>query len=64
MEAILDFSQELDIGLFDRVVEAMDSGKIDDLKMAQQVLTQFKDHEMSWTRADKILSESRSLTSK
>ncbi|KAJ2363485.1 Karyopherin transporter, partial [Coemansia sp. RSA 2610] len=32
--------------------------------MAQQVLTQFTDHEMSWARADRILSESNSLQSK
>ncbi|KAJ2798771.1 Karyopherin transporter, partial [Coemansia guatemalensis] len=64
MEAILDFDKELDIGLFDRVVDALFSGKGDELKMAQQVLTQFTDHEMSWTRADRILSDSSSLQSK
>ncbi|KAJ2626943.1 Karyopherin transporter, partial [Coemansia sp. RSA 1290] len=32
--------------------------------MAQQVLTQFTDHEMSWARADRILTESNSLQSK
>ncbi|KAJ2224257.1 Karyopherin transporter, partial [Coemansia sp. RSA 518] len=32
--------------------------------MAQQVLTQFTDHEMSWARADRILSDSNSLQSK
>ncbi|KAJ2080331.1 Karyopherin transporter [Coemansia sp. RSA 988] len=64
MEAILDFDKELDIGLFDRVVDALFSGKGDELKIAQQVLTEFQDHEMSWTRADRILSDSSSLQSK
>ncbi|KAJ2451163.1 Karyopherin transporter [Coemansia sp. RSA 2336] len=64
MEAILDFNQELDVGLFDRVVETLFSGKGNEQKMAQQVLTQFTDHEMSWARADRILTESNSLQSK
>ncbi|KAJ2352369.1 Karyopherin transporter, partial [Coemansia sp. RSA 2618] len=50
--------------LFDRVVDALFSGKGDEQKMAQQVLTQFTDHEMSWARADRILTESNSLQSK
>ncbi|KAJ2124341.1 Karyopherin transporter [Coemansia sp. RSA 2131] len=64
MEAILDFNQDLDVGLFDRVVDALFSGKGEEQKMAQQVLTQFTDHEMSWARADRILSDSNSLQSK
>ncbi|KAI9469274.1 CRM1 C terminal-domain-containing protein [Coemansia mojavensis] len=64
MEAILDFNQDLDVGLFDRVVETLFSGKGNEQKMAQQVLTQFTDHEMSWARADRILTESNSLQSK
>ncbi|KAI9505762.1 CRM1 C terminal-domain-containing protein [Coemansia spiralis] len=32
--------------------------------MAQQVLTEFKDNELSWTRADDILTNSNSLQSK
>ncbi|KAJ2160132.1 Karyopherin transporter [Coemansia sp. RSA 552] len=64
MEAILDFNQELDVGVFDRVVDALFSGKGEEQQMAQQVLTQFTDHEMSWARADKILTESSSLQSK
>ncbi|KAJ2845074.1 Karyopherin transporter, partial [Coemansia brasiliensis] len=62
--AILDFNQDLDVGLFDRVVETLFSGKGNEQKMAQQVLTQFTDHEMSWARADRILTESNSLQSK
>ncbi|KAJ2818302.1 Karyopherin transporter, partial [Coemansia sp. 'formosensis'] len=33
-------------------------------KMAEQVLTEFKDHELSWTRADGILTNASSLYSK
>ncbi|KAJ1854158.1 Karyopherin transporter [Coemansia sp. RSA 638] len=56
--------EDLDVGLFDRVVDALFSGKGEEQKMAQQVLTQFTDHEMSWARADRILSDSNSLQSK
>ncbi|KAJ2505056.1 Karyopherin transporter, partial [Coemansia sp. RSA 2052] len=64
MDSILDFNKELDISLFDRVVDALYSGKGAEQKMAEQVLTEFKDHELSWTRADGILTNASSLTSK
>ncbi|KAJ2590135.1 Karyopherin transporter [Coemansia sp. RSA 1722] len=64
MEALLDFNREFDIALFDRVVEALFTGKGDEQKMAQQILTEFKEHELSWTRADNILTNSSALQSK
>ncbi|KAJ2080610.1 Karyopherin transporter, partial [Coemansia sp. S100] len=64
MDSILDFNQELDVALFDRVVDALYAGKGAEQKMAEQVLTEFKDHELSWTRADGILTNASSLYSK
>ncbi|KAJ2779699.1 Karyopherin transporter, partial [Coemansia interrupta] len=61
---LLDFNREFDTALFDRVVDALFGGKGDEQKMAQQVLTEFKEHELSWTRADSILTNSSSLQSK
>ncbi|KAJ2702736.1 Karyopherin transporter [Coemansia sp. IMI 209128] len=64
MDSILDFNREFDVSLFDRVVDALYTGKGADQKMAEQVLTEFKDHELSWTRADGILTNASSLHSK
>ncbi|KAJ1947614.1 Karyopherin transporter, partial [Linderina pennispora] len=64
MEAILDFNRDFDVPLFDRVVDALFTGRGDEQKMAQQVLTEFKDHELAWTRADGILTVSSSVQSK
>lgn len=45
-------------------MDALFTGKGDEQKTAQQVLAEFKDHELSWTRADKVLTNSESLQSK
>ncbi|CAN3373860.1 hypothetical protein DIURU_004374 [Diutina rugosa] len=60
MEAILDFSQELDLELFDRVVAALYSsgGSRQDQQTAQRVLAEFQANPESWKRADTILSSS------
>lgn len=63
MEAILDFSTDLDLDLFDRVVEAFyKSGP--DQRQAQVVLNDFQAHPESWKRADAILSLSKNAQSK
>ncbi|KAJ2659669.1 Karyopherin transporter [Coemansia sp. RSA 1200] len=64
MDTILDFNRQFDVALFDRVVNALFTGKGDEQKMAQQVLTEFKEHELSWTKADDILTNANSLQSK
>lgn len=66
MESILDFSQELDINLFDRVVDSFFNGSAsrDDQRTALQVLSQFQEHPDSWKRADQILSNSNNAQSK
>ncbi|WFC98328.1 Karyopherin transporter [Malassezia yamatoensis] len=58
MEAILDFSQELDLALLDNIVEAMYSGTGSDQKLAQQTLAQFQEHPDAWQRVPVILQQS------
>ncbi|KAM9917097.1 hypothetical protein OXX59_009566 [Metschnikowia pulcherrima] len=63
MEAILDFSKELDLALFDSVVETFYKSGPEQQK-ASVVLTQFQEHPDSWTRADAILSSAKNSQSK
>lgn len=63
MEAILDFSRELDLDLFDRVVETFyKSGP--EQRHASVILGQFQEHPESWKRADAILSLLKNAQSK
>mmetsp|Transcript_1001 Transcript_1001/g.1196 ORF Transcript_1001/g.1196 Transcript_1001/m.1196 type:complete len:1081 (+) Transcript_1001:216-3458(+) len=64
METILDFSKDLDINLFDQVVGTFYKGSGAEQKEAQTVLSQFQESPESWTRADKILSNSNNAQSK
>ncbi|KAB5595615.1 Exportin-1 [Ceratobasidium theobromae] len=64
MEAILDFSRELDINLFDQVVNAFYLGSGQEQKQAQLVLTQFQEHPDSWQRVPVVLETSGSMQSK
>ncbi|GAN02955.1 hypothetical protein MAM1_0031c02405 [Mucor ambiguus] len=57
-ESLLDFSKELDVALLDQVVMTFFTGSGSDQQVAQQLLTQFQDHEEAWTRADAILEKS------
>lgn len=63
MEGILDFSRDLDIGLFDRVVQAFFSAGPDH-KHAQAVLTEFQENADAWRRVDAILDNSSDVNSK
>lgn len=63
MEAILDFSRDLDLELFDLVVETFYKSGPDQQK-ALVILTQFQEHPESWKRADAILSSARNAQSK
>lgn len=63
MEAILDFSRDLDLQLFDLVVETFYKSGPDQQK-ALVILTQFQEHPESWKRADAILSSARNAQSK
>ncbi|EER36283.1 exportin-1 [Candida tropicalis MYA-3404] len=64
MEAILDFSKDLDIALFDQVVDTFYKGSGNDQKNAQLVLNKFQEHPDSWKFSDKILSNSSNAQSK
>ncbi|CAO3654323.1 unnamed protein product [Mucor hiemalis] len=57
-ESILDFSKELNVGALDQVVMTFYTGSGTNQQVAQQLLTQFQDHEEAWTRADGILEHS------
>lgn len=63
MDAILDFSKELDLELFDRVVDTFYRSGPEQQK-ALQLLSQFQEHPDSWKRADAILSLSTNSQSK
>ncbi|KAJ3169499.1 Karyopherin transporter [Geranomyces variabilis] len=64
MDGILDFSTDLDIGLFDRVVNAMFGYSPTELAQANSVLEQFRQHPEAWKRVDGILERSQVLQSK
>ncbi|ODV78165.1 chromosome region maintenance protein 1 [Suhomyces tanzawaensis NRRL Y-17324] len=64
MEEILDFSKELNIELFDRVVDSFYKGSGADQQSAQRVLNEFQEHPESWKRSDHILSNSNNAQSK
>ncbi|CDK27251.1 unnamed protein product [Kuraishia capsulata CBS 1993] len=64
MEAILDFSKDLDVALLDKVVETFYSGSGDERKKAQDVITEFQNHPDAWTKADQILQLSQDSQSK
>ncbi|CAE6435361.1 unnamed protein product [Rhizoctonia solani] len=64
MEGILDFSRDLDISLFDRVVNAFFMGAGQEQKQAQAVLTQFQEHPDAWQRVPVVLETSGSMQSK
>ncbi|CAE6441847.1 unnamed protein product [Rhizoctonia solani] len=63
-QGILDFSRDLDIGLFDRVVNAFFLGSGQEQKQAQAVLTQFQEHPDAWQRVPVVLETSGSMQSK
>lgn len=63
MESILDFSKDLDIGLFDQTVDAFYKGGASQ-QQAQVILNQFQEHPDSWKRSDQILSSSNNPQSK
>lgn len=64
MDGILDFNQDLDIGLLDRVVTAMFTGVGPDQKAAAQVLPQFQEHPDAWQRVPAILQQSSNSQTK
>lgn len=63
MESILDFSKDLDVALFDQVVDAFYKGGPNQ-QAAQTILNQFQENPESWKRSDLILSTSSNAQSK
>ncbi|KAK0527260.1 Karyopherin transporter [Tilletia horrida] len=64
MEAILDFSQDLDVNVLDRVVNVMFTSTGAEQKQAQTVLAQFQEHPDAWQRVPVILSTSSNSQTK
>lgn len=64
MEAILDFSQPLDVRQFDQVVASMSSGSPAQIMQAQDVLTRFKSSPDAFYRVDKLLTESQNTSTR
>ncbi|KAE8277336.1 Exportin-1 [Larimichthys crocea] len=58
---LLDFSQKLDINLLDNVVNSMYHDIGSQQRVAQEVLTNLKDHPDAWTRVDTILEFSQNM---
>uniref|UniRef100_A0A8C7JQ55 Exportin-1 n=1 Tax=Oncorhynchus kisutch TaxID=8019 RepID=A0A8C7JQ55_ONCKI len=63
-QQLLDFSQKLDINLLDNVVNCLYHGVGTQQRLAQEVLTQLKEHPDAWTRVDTILEFSQSMNTK
>ncbi|KAJ3388329.1 Karyopherin transporter [Entophlyctis sp. JEL0112] len=64
MDAILDFSRELDVALLDRVVQTFYSSAGPEQAAAEKVLSQFQAHPDSWKQVDGILERSSLLQTK
>ncbi|KAI3643102.1 hypothetical protein MP228_012657 [Amoeboaphelidium protococcarum] len=64
MDAILDFSRDFNVQLFDQVVNTFYGGHGNDQKMAQTIIAQFQEHPDAWTRADVILTQAQSVQAK
>ncbi|THD21640.1 Exportin-1 [Fasciola hepatica] len=61
---LLDFSQRLDIGLLDRVVNCMYHESGAQQKMAEKILNTLKEHPDAWMRVDSILEYSSNQETK
>ncbi|KAL9940160.1 hypothetical protein V8E36_000865 [Tilletia maclaganii] len=64
MEAILDFSNDLDVNVLDRVVTVLYTSAGAEQKQAQTVLAQFQEHPDAWQRVPAILSTSNNSQTK
>lgn len=63
-KSLLDFNQKLDIGLLDRVVNAMYTEHGELQKQANDILNVLKEHPEAWTRVDTILEFSQNQQTK
>lgn len=58
MECLFNASKELDITVYDQVVDSFYKGTGPKQKLAQDILTRFREHPDAWQHADKILQYS------
>eukprot|EP00842_Homolaphlyctis_polyrhiza_P001757 jgi/Hompol1/2582/HPOL_001426-RA len=58
MDTLLDFSVDLDVALFDRVVSTLFKTTGPEQLLAKQILEQFQEHPDAWKRVDAILERS------
>lgn len=63
-DQLLDFSQRLDIGLLDRVVNCMYHDAGSQQKLAERILNTMKEHPDAWMRVDSILEYSSNQETK
>lgn len=63
-QALLDFSQKLDINLLESIVNCMYVGEGKTQRVAQEILTTLKEHPDAWTRVDTILEFSKNQQTK
>lgn len=64
MEAILDFSQPLDVTLLDRVAQVFLTGAGPEQAQASKVLAQFQEHPDAWQRVPDIIENSSNTQTK
>ncbi|CCJ30919.1 unnamed protein product [Pneumocystis jirovecii] len=64
MEDILNFDQDFNVALLDRIVHTFYQGSGAEQQQAQRVLTQFQEHPDAWMRVDTILEKSNVLQTK
>ena len=62
--SLLEFKERLDINLLDQVISCMFEGMGEHQHLAQQLLTQLKEHPDAWTRVDTILEFSNNEQTK
>lgn len=63
-KSLLDFSQKLDIGLLDRIINTMYTEHGDVQRQANEVLNLLREHPDAWTRVDTILEYSQNQQTK
>ncbi|XP_064403448.1 exportin-1-like [Halichondria panicea] len=61
---VLDLSQELDVPLLDQIVTCFYTSVGREQRMAEEILTRFKELPEAWTQADSILERSNSQKTK
>lgn len=64
MEKVLESTEEFDVEMFDRIIEAFYNVSDADHKRAESVLLRFREHPDSWARTAAIINESKDSRAK